>query len=60
MRRSGPAFGPFWNGFERHGRDARPIDFESGLIAAGHPVSDFVLLTGHHRFAALGRSKNSG
>jgi hypothetical protein len=46
MPRSGLHLAPFWNGFERHGRDARPIDFESDLIAAGHAVSDFVLLTG--------------
>jgi hypothetical protein len=48
------------NGFERHGQGARPIDFESDLIAAGHLVSDFVLLAGHHFIAAFGRSKNSG
>jgi hypothetical protein len=44
----------------RKGQGARPIDFESDLIARGHLVSDFVLLAGHHFFAALGRSKNSG
>jgi hypothetical protein len=56
----GAHLAPFWNGFERRGEGARPIDFESDLIAAGHLVSDFVLLAGHHFIAAFGRSKNSG
>jgi hypothetical protein len=44
----GAHLAPFWNGFERRGEGARPIDFESDLIAAGHLVSDFVLLARHH------------
>src|SRR5580704_15388010 len=45
---------PPWNGLKRHGQGAPAIDFASDLIAAGHLVSDFLLL------ATLGRGKNPG
>jgi len=47
------------NGLKRHGERACPIDFERHLVAAGDFISDFVLLAGHHFFAALGRSANA-
>jgi hypothetical protein len=56
----GPHLPPFLEWFEKARSGCPSIDFESELIAAGHLVSDFLLLARHHFFAALGRGRNPG